>query len=821
MLKVLLKTVCVPLAFALLISKPCQAQAGNQLEGRAVLPAATFSPGPTSGRQLGSAAINGQTAPFLNKQPVQGFSAILNNHDGTFWVMCDNGYGSMESSADFELRVYRILPDFKTQKGGTGNIQVLSHITLSDPDKHVPWAITNFFRTERILTGADFDIESIQLASDGTLWFGDEFGPFLLHTDATGKLLEAPFPLPDFENPGKQVRSPQNPMHEEASAVRIMNALRAHAEKNGNFKAPVFSPWDPMLDDGNTATFIDNRAVPPPGSGLSPASSELFNVASIKNAGYPVVVYTVDDLPRMLQLLNLGVSGIISDRPDLLYQALQQFNGGAYLLPSGLIDNTKFDAQGHRGGRNLRPENTLPAFELALNRLMTTIETDMGIASDGVPMLSHDPAVESLTCRLANGNPYSVANESFIKDLSAAQIQSQFICDKVFRGPEQVNNLNLSPVSVAFAGSSGLASPYVMPTAQNLFDFVKFYFDYYKTGAGSGAVDAEKRWRNAERVRFNMETKVNPRTDTDPVKGVAFADRTIAPEPFVDAALAVLTKPENATFAGRVDIQSFDFRTLLLVHEKQPSIRTVALFGDFPKFADTSVPGTDDGTNLQPGLGAQAGNTPWLAGLPWPYRVTALSNPFRAERSGGFEGMALTTDGKKLLPLLERPLAGWPQNTRLIHEFDLAAKSYNGNRHFYPMDSRGTNIGDFIMFGPTNGLVIEREGSQGDLNGFKAIFEVTLGAPGANVSKRLAVDLLRINDPHRISEPGQPGDVGIGKDFAFPFTTIEDVLFFDSKTIGVLNDNNFPFSLGRHLGTGNPDDNEFIIIKLDQPLTKK
>jgi glycerophosphoryl diester phosphodiesterase len=142
----------------------------------------------------------------------------------------------------------------------------------------------------------------------------------------------------------------------------------------------------------------------------------------------------------------------------------------------------------------------------------------------------------------------TVANESFIKDLTSAQIQSQFICDKVFRGPEQLNNLNLSPVSVAFAASKGLLSPYVMPSAQNLFDFVNFYVDYYKTGAGAGAADAEKRWRNAERVRFNMETKVNPRTDTDPIKGVAFADRTIALEPFVDAVLAVLAKPENAAF---------------------------------------------------------------------------------------------------------------------------------------------------------------------------------------------------------------------------------------------------------------------------------
>ena len=35
----------------------------------------------------------------------------------------------------------------------------------------------------------------------GTLWVGEEFGPFLLHTDATGKVLEAPIPLPGVESP--------------------------------------------------------------------------------------------------------------------------------------------------------------------------------------------------------------------------------------------------------------------------------------------------------------------------------------------------------------------------------------------------------------------------------------------------------------------------------------------------------------------------------------------------------------------------------------------------------------------------------------------
>ncbi|HJY82583.1 MAG TPA: esterase-like activity of phytase family protein, partial [Candidatus Binatia bacterium] len=131
---------------------------------------------------------------------------------------------------------------------------------------------------------------------------------------------------------------------------------------------------------------------------------------------------------------------------------------------------------------------------------------------------------------------------------------------------------------------------------------------------------------------------------------------------------------------------------------------------------------------------------------------------------------------------------------------------------------RGVSIGDFIMFDATHGLVIERDDSQGDLNGFKAIFEIKLNTAGAAVTKRLAVDLLRLKDLDRISLPGRPGDIGIGPNFAFPFVTIEDVVFFSSSRIGVLNDNNFPFSVGRHVATGAPDDDEFIVIQLDQPL---
>jgi hypothetical protein len=168
------------------------------LLGRAILPADAFQPGPPSGAFI--TGDNGVTSPFPS-QPIPGFSAILDAGHGEFWAMPDNGYGAKTNSGDFLLRVYRIRPDFKTARGGSGAVDVLGFIQLRDPDGRIDFPP---FRTDRLLTGADLDIESIRIARDGTLWFGDEFGPFLVHTDATGKVLEAPIPLPG-------IQSPQNP----------------------------------------------------------------------------------------------------------------------------------------------------------------------------------------------------------------------------------------------------------------------------------------------------------------------------------------------------------------------------------------------------------------------------------------------------------------------------------------------------------------------------------------------------------------------------------------------------------------------------------
>ncbi len=151
-----------------------------ELVGRAVLPALTFGEQIPSG--AAATAANGVTPPF-DAQPIQGFSGILRDGDG-WLVLSDNGYGAKANSADYLLRVNRLQIDLVG-----GGVEVVGGFGLSDPDGHLPFPLT---RSDRRLTGADLDPESFQRMPDGTFWFGDEFGPYLVHTDATGRVLEPP-----------------------------------------------------------------------------------------------------------------------------------------------------------------------------------------------------------------------------------------------------------------------------------------------------------------------------------------------------------------------------------------------------------------------------------------------------------------------------------------------------------------------------------------------------------------------------------------------------------------------------------------------------
>lgn len=216
------------------------------LEGRATLSADFLAEGPPSGAQ--ASAANGRQGPW-DGQVIPGFSAMVDNGDGTFWAQPDNGFGSQGNSADFLLRSYLVKPDWDTGGGrgsGSGEIEVLDHISYDDENHVLDFDIVNEGTDERLLTGADFDVESVVRADDGTLWVGEEFGPFLLHFDADGTLLEKPYELPGG------LRSPQNPYlaDGEEPTVRASRGFEAMAGvKGGRYLYPVLE--GALVDDAD------------------------------------------------------------------------------------------------------------------------------------------------------------------------------------------------------------------------------------------------------------------------------------------------------------------------------------------------------------------------------------------------------------------------------------------------------------------------------------------------------------------------------------------------------------------------------------------
>ncbi|AOY99755.1 glycerophosphodiester phosphodiesterase [Cupriavidus sp. USMAHM13] len=192
------------------------------LAGHAVLPAQSYIPAPkdapadlqvsgkftTGSRVEKVGSVEGQSngrptgisLPFQG-QPLQGHSGIKHMADGTFWVLTDNGAGSKANSPDFMLYLNHYKVDFQS-----GKFQRLATVFLHDPDKKVPFRIVHEGTRQRYLTGSDFDTESFQFAG-GSLWIGDEFGPFLIQADLKGKVLTVYDTLVD----GKAVRSPDHP----------------------------------------------------------------------------------------------------------------------------------------------------------------------------------------------------------------------------------------------------------------------------------------------------------------------------------------------------------------------------------------------------------------------------------------------------------------------------------------------------------------------------------------------------------------------------------------------------------------------------------
>jgi len=189
-------------------------------------------------------------------------------------------------------------------------------------------------------------------------------------------------------------------------------------------------------------------------------------------------------------------------------------------------------------------------------------------------------------------------------------------------------------------------------------------------------------------------------------------------------------------------------------------------------------------------------------------------------RSGGIEGLARNPSGTRLYLAVEKPLIDDPlPHRRTLLEFDPESHTFTGRHWFYRPDRADLSLASLQAWTDTVLLVVERDGDEGDEATFKRIYRVDLERTDANgfLVKSLVCDLLDIADPDGITAV-EPGAIGLGPHFTFPFVTPESLVILDDRTLLVVNDNNYPLSAGRRLGV--PDDSEFIRLALPQSLTR-
>ena len=228
----------------------------------------------------------------------------------------------------------------------------------------------------------------------------------------------------------------------------------------------------------------------------------------------------------------------------------------ALLCGFGAVTVRAIEIQGHRGARGLLPENTIPAFERAIELGVDVLELDLGMTRDGVPVVHHDRALDPHRTR----------------DASGAWLAPP--------GPF-LNTLDLAELSALDVGRAAPGSP----VAERFPDQVP------RDGTRIPAlaeVLALGRRPGTGGIRFNIETKVTPLAP----------EETAGPAEFARAVVEVL---RSEGMLHRANLQSFDWRVLREARKLAPELSTVCLTAE-RRWIDNILRG-------------RPGPSPWTAGL--------------------------------------------------------------------------------------------------------------------------------------------------------------------------------------------------------------
>jgi len=191
-----------------------------------------------------------------------------------------------------------------------------------------------------------------------------------------------------------------------------------------------------------------------------------------------------------------------------------------------------FSAEAHRGGRGLMPENTIIAMQDAMNfDNITTLEMDTHITKDGKVVVTHDDYLSPGFMLTPDGKeiPVSDNKKYAIFQMDYEQLKAFDIGTKINKGfPQQKKNKTYIPL---------------------LADLID-------------TVQKDIKQKNKKQLFYNIETKCEPAGDN-------IVNPT--PEVFVKLLMDVIEQKQITPY---VVIQSFDKRTIQIINQKYPKVRT-------------------------------------------------------------------------------------------------------------------------------------------------------------------------------------------------------------------------------------------------------
>jgi len=194
----------------------------------------------------------------------------------------------------------------------------------------------------------------------------------------------------------------------------------------------------------------------------------------------------------------------------------------------------EFDTEGHRGGRALMPENSVPSMLNGVKVGVRTLELDCNITADGKVVVSHDQTMSSVIMLKPDGSAITKAEERNYILYKMPYDSIRAFQEGVKPHPEFPEQKQVKTYK---------------PLLSELIDSVEHYVKV----------------NHLKPVYYNIETKSQPAGDniSNPV-----------PDVFVKLLMDVITEKK---IAKRVIIQSFDPRTLRVLHEKWPKMTTAFL----------------------------------------------------------------------------------------------------------------------------------------------------------------------------------------------------------------------------------------------------